>query len=58
MASNKDDNDLLYDLSLCLERKITVPPRIAATFIDLVRKGYHGEFRSWDEAFGKPRMKS
>jgi hypothetical protein len=57
MASNKDnDNHLLFDLSLCLEREIPVPPRISATFIDLVRKGYKGEFYSWDEAFGKPRM--
>ena|SRR6185503_12736455 len=56
MADHKDNDDLLYDLSLCLERSIPVPPQDAATFIDLVRRGYRGEFRSWDDAFGKPRM--
>ena len=56
MANKDDDGDLLFDLRLCLERNIPIPPRISTAFIDLVQRGYHGEFRSWDEAFGKPCM--
>src|SRR5262249_33806015 len=52
----KDDDHLLYDISRCLETGIPVPPRLSARFIDLVRKAYDGDFRSWDEAFGKPRL--
>jgi hypothetical protein len=58
MANNNDDIDVLYNLSLCLEKKIPVPPGLAVTFMYLVLKGYRGDFQSWDEAFGKPRMNS
>jgi hypothetical protein len=54
MASNKDHEDVLYQVSLCLKQKVLVPPSLAVTFMYLVRKGYRGDFRSWDEAFGKP----
>ena len=30
MATNEDDDYLLFDLSLCLERNIPIPPRISA----------------------------
>jgi len=56
MSSSKADDHLLYDISLCLKKKIVVPPHLAVTFMYLVHKGYRGDFQSWDEAFGKPRM--
>jgi hypothetical protein len=30
MPTNNDDDHLLYDLSLCLEQKLPVPPSISA----------------------------
>src|SRR5262245_41845249 len=54
MASKKDHEDVLYQVSLCLKQKVPVPPALAVTFMYLVHKGHRGDFRSWDEAFGKP----
>ena len=57
MGSKKpDNNDILYDLCLCLESELPIPVRVSAAFIDLVGRGFDGAFHSWDEAFGKPPM--
>jgi uncharacterized protein Usg len=55
MAKNKDHySGVLYDLYVCFDRKLPVPSRVSATFIELYRKGLDGKLHSWDEVFGKP----
>ena len=46
---------VLHDLYVCFLEEKAVPQRVYHTPLSKrFLKGYHGEVRSWDDAFGKP----
>jgi hypothetical protein len=56
MGKHKDKfyRGLLHDLYICFLEGKAIPKDLSDAFIKQFLQGYHGEVRSWDDAFGKP----
>jgi hypothetical protein len=58
MYHSGDKGRLLQRLAGCLRDQVPIPKWVADDFCDIVMKTYKGEFKSWDEAFGRPHPKN
>lgn len=56
-SSGKDPGAILHAIYLCLLRDVPLPLWAVRGFLNTYPKGLHGRFRTWDQAFGRPRTK-
>jgi hypothetical protein len=54
-ATGKDPGAVLQAIFICLQRDLPIPDWASGEFRRAYAKGSHGQLKSWDEVFGRPR---